>query len=101
VLWFQFFTSEEDKALQQWESFILKTPEDTANAPQNLPEALQWVPQHFNPQQRAVELEADRPRSANILSNASALRSPGGLRSPAALRSPCPWRSPGVLLQER
>lgn len=78
-MWFQFFSSDEDKALQQWEASVLSTPADTASTPesQKLPEALKWVREHYDPHQRAAELLADRGRSASVLSNASALRSPG------------------------
>lgn len=86
LLWFQFFTSEEDKALQQWEAGALGILESTSEATEAsgtpspaLPDNLAWVPKHFNPQLRAAELEAERARDASMLS----LKSPaGGLRSP-------------------
>lgn len=92
LIWFQFFSSEEDKALQTWESSIMGAPEATPTVtpqatasspsppqPQKLPQDLQWVAEHYNPQQRAAELLADRRRSASVLSGASGLRSPGEL----------------------
>ena len=86
LIWFQFFSSEEDKALQAWESSLLSTPEATGSPfppqPKNLPGDLQWVAEHYNPQQRAAELLAERGRSASVLSGASGLRSPGSAHPP-------------------
>ena len=60
------------------------TPQATASSPsppqpEKLPQDLQWVAEHYNPQQRAAELMAERGRSASVLSGASGLRSPGEL----------------------
>lgn len=79
VMWFQFFCNDEDQALQQWEAAVLRSSE-TASCipqPQELPEALQWVTEHYDPKLKAAEMLAEQERSASLQSGTSSLPCPG------------------------
>lgn len=53
VLWFQFFSSEEDQALREWEAAVLGAPLNQSRADRDLVKPLSaplaWVTQYFDP----------------------------------------------------
>lgn len=86
VIWFQFFSAEEDQALQEWEASVLHGPDADGTHPEHasqLPAALAWVKQFFDPHCSAAgragdEMDTLQSRDSGTAETAENAGSSGG-----------------------